>query len=219
MVIRKQCFVYVFVGQDPVNKDVALNRIKKELLPKDVEDFNSDVLYAKELKLITLQEKILALPLNSERRIIIIKDCQYLKDNIKEFILDYAKKPFSSMVLVLDITDTAKKNVFLNAISGYSQVYCFKEPPHLDAFALNRQIELKKKDSALRILAQLLKNGERPEMIMGGLRYSWEKYQVEPIELRKRISALLNCDIAIKTGKLKSDFALENLIVKLCGFA
>ncbi len=215
MVIKKECFIYVFVGQDPVNKDVQLNRIKKELLPEKIEDFNFDVLYAKELNLISLQEKILSFPLNARKRIIIIKDCQYLKDGIKEFILEYAKKPFSSMVLVLDITDNVKKNAFINTISKYAEVYWFKETPKLSAFILNRQIEMKKTDSALRILAQLLKNGERPEMIMGGLRYSWEKYPPAPVELRKRLNALLSCDIDIKTGRLQPDFALEKLIVKL----
>ncbi len=216
--IKKECFVHVFVGEDPVSKDIQLNRIKNEILPKNIEDFNSDALYAKELSLFNLQEKILSLPLNSKRRVIIIKDCQYLKDDIKDFILEYAKKPYSSMVLILDITDNAKRGVFLNNISKYAQVYWFKEAPRLDAFVLNRQIEMKKADSALRILSQLLKNGERPEMIMGGLRYSWEKSPLSPVELKQRFNALLDCDIDIKTSRLQPDFALENLIIRLCSF-
>ncbi len=216
--IKKECFVHVFVGEDSAGKDIQLKRIKNEILPKNIEDFNFDVLYAKELNLFSLQEKILSLPLNSERRAIIIKDCQYLKDELKEFILEYAKKPYSAMVLILDITDKAKKGVFLSNISKYAQVYWFKETPRLDTFVLNRQIEIKKADSALRILAQLLKNGERPEMIMGGLRYSWEKASLSPVELKLRLRVLLDCDIDIKTGRLQPDFALENLVIRLCGF-
>jgi len=67
-------------------------------------------------------------------------------------------------------------------------------------------------------LAQLLKNGERPEMIMGGLRYAWEKSPLSPVDLKLKLKALLDCDIDIKTGRLQPDFALENLIIRLCGF-
>lgn len=44
---------------------------------------------------------------------------------------------------------------------------------------------------ALRILGQLLKNGEKPERIMGGLRYVWEKDLTHPQELKKGLSFCL----------------------------
>jgi DNA polymerase III delta subunit len=69
------------------------------------------------------------------------------------------------------------------------------------------------------VLNQLLKKGERPERILGGLRYSWENSIATPLETRRRLKALLNCDIDIKTGRLKADFALERLVVSLCSLA
>jgi DNA polymerase III delta subunit len=78
-------------------------------------------------------------------------------------------------------------------------------------------IESKRPDYALRTLSQLLKNGEKPERILGGLRYSFQRGPHTPLEIRKAIKLLLNCDITIKTGRLKPEFALERLVVKLCG--
>jgi DNA polymerase III delta subunit len=112
----------------------------------------------------------------------------------------------------LDKTDSFIKN-----ISRFVKPVRFKETVHPDTFALGRSIDLKRADSALRILSGLLKDGERPERILGGLRYAWEKNAAHPLEKRKKLKCLLICDIDIKTGKLKPLFALEKLVVSLCG--
>lgn len=209
--------VYLFIGEDSLSKDIKLKRIKQEFLFPGREDFNLDVLYSKELDLLTLQERILTLPLKSKKRIVVIKDAQRLGDNIKEFILEYVKQPHPSIVLVLDISQKNYKDEFINRICRYAEVCRFRESIQLDTFALARPIEMKRTDYALRLLSQLLKDGEKPERILGGLRYVWERDSVSGVETRKRLKALLDCDIDIKTGKLRPDFALEKLVVRLCG--
>jgi len=52
---------------------------------------------------------------------------------------------------------------------------------------------------------------------MGGLRYAWER-GVHPAEAKRRLRLLLECDIDIKAGRIKPEFALERLIVRLCAF-
>ena len=59
--------------------------------------------------------------------------------------------------------------------------------------------------------------GEKPERIMGGLRASWTRYPADPLSLKKRLKILLQCDLDIKTGRIKPVYALERLIVNLCG--
>ena len=61
-----------------------------------------------------------------------------------------------------------------------------------------------------------MEDGEKPERIIGGLRYAWAKGNVYSAEAKKKLKALLNCDIDIKTGRLRPDFALEKLVIKLC---
>jgi len=214
--VKKESPVYLFLGQDNFSKSIKFKRLKEEFLTKDTEYFNLDILYAKELKLPTVQERLLNLPVKAKKRIILIKDSQNLPDDIKEFLLRYLKKPQGKIILILDIAKSLPQDGFLRQAMRYAEVCRFREPPHLDTFTLSRSIESRKTGYALRVLNALLRNGEKPERIMGGLRYSWENSIARPLETRKKLKALLNCDIDIKTGRLKADFALERLVVSLC---
>ena len=209
--------VYLLIGQDPRAKDTQLKKIKQEFLPKELQDFNLDTLYAKEITLKEIQERFLAIPLKSAKRIIVIKDAHSLDGQSRDFLLAYSKKPYKQLVLVLDFEHYDYKDEFLKSISGNARVMRFQETVAPDAFALNRQIELRKADCALRLLNQLLGNGEAPERILGGLRYAWERQNEQTPDARKKLKLLLACDIEIKTGRLKPAFALEKLIVSLCG--
>lgn len=208
--------VYLFTGQDSLSKDIQLKAIKKQFLARETEQFNFDILYARELNLKGLQEKLLCLPVKSSKRILLVKAAQDLKDDVKEFILNYAKKPYQDIILILDTSHQGRPDQFLSRIYRYTKVYRFKESVKQDTFLLSRQIDLKRPDYALRVLNQLLKDGERPERILGGLRYAYERETSHPLERRRKLKLLLNCDIDIKTGKLKPLFALERLVVSLC---
>ncbi len=216
--VKKESSVYLLTGQDTFSKDLELKRIKEKFLPKGLEKFNLDILYAQELTLEDLQEKLLCLPARTKKRIVIIRGAQRLKQEIREFLSKYVRDAYPAIILILDIEKYDPKDEFIKAIASYVQIRRFKQEPHLDAFGLNRQIELKKVSISLRILKQLLEKGERPERILGGLRHTWERDIRNPSELKKRLRLLLHCDIDIKTGRLKASFALERFIVNLCGF-
>ncbi|MFA4888033.1 MAG: hypothetical protein WC628_00445 [Candidatus Omnitrophota bacterium] len=208
---------YLFIGQDNPAKEAQLKKIKQEFLPKESEEFNLDILYGRELSLNGLQEKFLCLPVGSAKRLVIIKGAGGLKPEVKEFILKFAASPPKYLILVLDLEQADRKDDFLSSIYRYAKTLRFNEAILVNTFSLNRQIALKKADSALRILNQLLEEGERPERILGGLRYAWEKDTLPPAQMKRRLKLLLNCDIEIKTGKLKAVFALEKLVIGLCG--
>jgi DNA polymerase III delta subunit len=210
--------VYLLIGQDVQAKEAQLRKIKQEFLPKELQDFNLDTLYAKEVDLKNIQEKFLLIPLKSAKRIIVIKDADSLDEPSRDFLLSYAKKPNKQLVLVLVLEHYDYQDSFIKNISRMAKVMRFKETVNPDTFTLNRQIELKKADYALRLLSQLLKNGEAPERILGGLRYAWEKQGIQSLEAKRKLKLLLGCDVEIKTGRLKPAFALEKLVVSLCGF-
>ncbi len=211
--------LYLFIGQDLPAKDAALKRIKEESLPRKLEDFNLDVLYAEKLTLKELQEKILSIPLNSHKRIVLIRDAQELQKIIDDFIAVWAARQDKNTILILDIGSERPKAAFLRSLSKYAKVIRFKEEIIPSAFNLSRQIEKRQSGKALLILNQLIKEGEPVERILGGLRYSLENNMVNPRGLRLRLRLLLNCDIEIKTGRLKPVFALEKLVVNLCALA
>lgn len=216
--ISKENSVYLFIGQDNSSKEAQLKLLKRDFSSGGLDEFNCDVLYGRGLSLNSLQEKLLCLPVKAKKRILVIRQAQELTENIQEFILEYVKKPAPGIVLVIDIESLERNNRFAEHLAKFSRLYRFKEPVRLDTFALGRQIESRRPDLALKMLNQLLYNGEKPERILGGLRYILERDAIEPIKARKRLRLMLNCDIYIKTGKLKPNFALEKLIVRLCAF-
>ena len=132
--------------------------------------------------------------------------------------MEFSKKPPKELVLVLDFAQYDYRDELIKGLSSFACVLRFKEIIHPDTFALNRQIELRKTDAALRLLNQLLKNGEAPERVLGGLRYAWEKQNMGSLTDRRKLKLLLGADLEMKTGRLKPAFALEKLIVSLCGF-
>lgn len=217
--VKKQPSVYIFIGQDSLAKDIQLTKLKTEFLSPQTQYFNLDVIYGKDSSLKELQEKLLCLPVEAKKRLLIVKDSQALKEDIKEFILNYVKNPNSHIILVLDINKYSSKDGFVSGISSFGEVLRFKEEAHIDTFALSRAIDFKKPAYALGVLSQLLKNGEKPERILGGLRYSWENSTADALAVRKKLQILLSCDIDIKTGRLKPDFALEKLVLNLCRLA
>ena len=210
--------IYLFIGSDNLVKDAQLKKLKDHVLSKGTEQFNLDILYARELTQKALQEKLLTLAVKNPKRLVIIKNIEDLKDEVKEFLERYVRKPYPQVVVAMDLNRLDKADSFIKNISRFVKPVRSKETVHQDTFALGRSIDLKKADSALRILSGLLKDGERPERILGGLRYAWEKNAAHPLEKRKRLKYLLACDIDIKTGKLKPLFALEKLVISLCGF-
>lgn len=226
---------YLFVGEDEHSKDVKLKRIKQELFAPQLESFNFETLYAKELDLRTLQEKLLQLPVNpvrkdsskgtqlsngvkAVRRLILIKDAAKLRPDVKEYLLSYIRKPFSHAVLVLDVRRIDRRDSFFNRISGPRKLINFRESIELNAFTLARQVLQRRIKPALSLLRQLLLKGERPEKILGAIRYQLNQERLASEDKKKKLSFLLNCDIDIKTGRLKPDLALERLFLRLCYF-
>jgi len=214
--VRQEPPVYLLIGKDIPPKSTFLKNIKARLIPGHIGHFNLDILYAKELSLRSLQERLLCLPVKAKKRIIVLKDAELLKDEIKDFINGYVRKPFPYIVLVLDFNTDDDEDDFISRIARFAQIPYFRRKERIDAFTLSRQIEFMKIESALLILKRLLENGQRPEMILGGLRYFFEKKAYNPSYARERIKLLVNCDRDIKTGKIKAEFALEKLIVSLC---
>jgi len=211
--------VYLLIGQDIQAKEIQLKKIKQEFLPKELQDFNSDTLYAKDTTLKEIQERCLRLPLKSAKRVVVIKDAQSLDEDSRNFLSAYCKEAPKELVLVLDFEHYDYKDRFIKDMHACASIIRFRETANPDAFALARQIESRKADPALRLLSQLLNNGEAPERILGGLRFAWERQNIRDQESARRLKLLLACDIEIKTGRLKPACALEKLIVSLCCFA
>ncbi len=210
--------IYLLVGQDISAKAAFLKQIKEQFLPPELRDFNFDTLYGAKLKLSEIQERFLALPVKNTKRLILIKDALLLDKAAESFILDFAQKPQTQIVLILDFEHYDYKLRLIKELAPKAKMVRFQEIINPDTFTLQRQIDAKKIEQALRILNQLLRNGEAAERILGGLRYAWEKQNVHTRESRGKLALLLACDLEIKTSRLKVSSALEKLVIGLCAF-
>jgi DNA polymerase III delta subunit len=223
MVAREKS-VYLFLGQDIIDssgaslKDKALAQLKSSL-PRLTRDFNIDTLYAsdRDFTLGTLQEKLLFLPQAGSHRIVVVKAVERAKKEVRDFLAAFVQKPCAGILLVLDAETPKPKDEWFRMIACHAQVVHFKEEKRADTFALGRMIDARKAQGSLELLHALLDEGEKPERIMGGLRSSWLRYCPDQAAVRKRIKVLLQTDLEIKTGRIKPVFALERMVVRLCG--
>ncbi|MCM8762918.1 MAG: hypothetical protein NC936_03460 [Candidatus Omnitrophica bacterium] len=211
--------VYLFYGEDEIAKKRSLESLKKKFLNPATLEFNFDLLHAKETDLLVLQEILSRIPLDSPRRIVIIKDTLRLSPKIKDFLIGYVKKPTADTILILDLYQRKPQDAFLKAIMPYVKILNFGEAEYVSTFKLCDELERKRITPALNILHRLLSCGEKAERILGGLRYHWERNTaLSPQERARRLNLLLNCDIDIKRGRLRPEFSLEKLLVNLCCF-
>ena len=219
---------YLFIGEDEPAKRDKINSLKSELLKKGFEDFNCESFYAKELTLPLFKEALSRLPLESPQRIVVIKDVFKLKDELKDYLAAQIEKLPEDLILILESAVIPKtESAFVNKISRYGKVIPFKAKEKIDAFGLARAIERKDASSALNLLVDLFRNGEKPEMILGALRHRFVKSDsfssatdnLKLKEKKEKVGLLMEADLNLKTGKVKPEFALEVLVVKLCGLA
>ncbi len=209
--------VYLFIGEDELGRDSRIRTLKKQLFPANLEPFNCEVLSARDLDLLTLQEAFQRLPVEAKKRLLIIKEISRLKADLQEHFLAQLKNLPESIVLALHVLRIDRDDTFLNQLSSISKVVLLnKARAKVDAFTLAQAIESQQPEDALNILTDLLREGEKPERILGGLRYQLTKGAVNLKDKTRKIDLLLDADIKIKTGKLKPAFALEALVVKLC---
>ncbi|TAN61520.1 hypothetical protein EPN16_03095 [bacterium] len=208
---------YLLVGEDEPAKAEKIQSLKKQLLDSGVEQFNFDIFYGRELTLPLFQEALSRLPVSSGSRLLVIKDALGLKEGPREYFLSRLKSLPSSLVIIMDVSIIPREdNPFLSQIRKAAKTLNFTAGQNANAFNLARALEGRRTDSALDILSDLLKQGERPERILGALRSQLTRCAGAKERLR-RIALLLEADLNVKTGRLKpAQLALEVLVVKLC---
>jgi DNA polymerase III delta subunit len=209
--------IYLFIGEDEPAKSEKIHALKKQLLTPHLEQFNYEVFYAKELTPALFKEALSRLPVSSQSRLLVIKDALKLKETLQEYFLSRLESLPRDLVIILDITVIPKEtSPFLNKILKTAKVERFKAVRSANAFTLARAIKMKQPEYALNILADLFTQGEKPERILGGLRYQLVQTNYSAKDRINKIKLLLETDISLKTGRLKPSLALEALVIKLC---
>jgi len=210
--------IYLFIGQDQVSKDRKIAAIKKTIFKHRIEEFNFESFYGKELGLCELKESLNRLPIDADKRLVVIKNIEYLSAPQKTYLVSFLKKPFQHIILILETSHLDTKDAFITSILGLIQVYRFRTSRATNVFDLGRAISQAKTVSALNILSRLVNQQEKATRLLGGLFWQWQrdKGRLSAVEQKRQLKIFLDTDIDIKTGKLKPELALELLVINLC---
>lgn len=207
---------YLLLGPNTQGKEERIKAIRKEFLSDKFKDFNTDIFFADDLKPQVLCESLIRLPVKSLKRLVVIKNVEKLSAKNQEIISSFLKKSHPSLVLVLETpSGIIEKTHFLQSLKNLCNVYD-TTTPLVNTFSLARLVDSRRTQEALGVLAKLFNQGERPERILGGLRFHWSQQDKASLYKRPRLKLLLEADRAIKTSSLKDNLALELMVVKLC---
>jgi DNA polymerase III delta subunit len=209
---------YFLIGEDAASKDRFIARIKEASFLKGSESFNWASVYANEISdKQVLQEEFSRLPQGAERRVVLLRSMERVREPILEFLRAYIRSPFPHLTVIFEaLQKTESLSAFLNA-SPSVKVVQFQKKYIPGTFDLQRAIEGKQPAAAVKVLGDLLERGQKPHFILGGIAHSVRKRRFSSHrEAQEALARLLEADIAIKTGKIQPQFALERLVVTLC---
>lgn len=105
--------IYFLHGEESYFIDAITDAILKHALEDHERDFNQTILYGKETDAISLISEAKGYPMMAERRVVLVKEAQYMKDI--EDLLPYFEQPSEQTIFVINYKhkkyDTRKKSV------------------------------------------------------------------------------------------------------------
>jgi DNA polymerase III delta subunit len=211
--------IYLLLGEDRLAKDQKINEIKAACLPSDdALKFDYELLHALKLDPSVLKKALIALPAVAKKRLILIRTFEKLSPHNKDIILDFIQKENPHAVLIMDSDDLSFKSAFFRDLSASAKVIRFGQSgKKSDLWGVTRAIERRNPSEALRILNTLLRDGDSPLKIMGGLVWFWGsiRNRVSAEGFKKGLLVLQEADLNIKRSRLRPDHAVEMVVTKL----
>ncbi len=91
--------VYYFYGEDSFLVDEAVKKILKKLESYEISEFDKETFYGSDAKLVDVLDVASAFPFSSQKKIIIFKEFEKVRD--KKNLVNYLKSPAEFTVLIL----------------------------------------------------------------------------------------------------------------------
>lgn len=214
---------YLVFGADAGQKESRIAELKnKHLSNKGSINFDYEVLSGHKLEPEALRKALLALPVFSHERFVLLRECHKLTEHNRNLLVDFlAKSRTEHLVLVLESDEFKASDSFLSALRPFVQIVQTQTPPKpVSVFDVTKAMSLKQQPQALKILYVLLTEGQHPLQILGGLVWFWGELRdaLPKDKFENGLRVLQEADLNIKRSRLNPDYALEILIVKLCAF-
>lgn len=211
--------IYLLVGQDHSAKEQKISEIKAKVLPsRDSLSFDCQVLYGHRLDNDSLAQALGALPAVASGRLVVVHQAEELTADQKNLLVELHDKAQKKLTIVLEAEELDAKDMLLKKFGRKVNVGWFSPKLRHNVFDLMRAVSQGQKAEALKLLDELLKDGDYPLQVIGGMFWKWknDKRQVSSERFRKGLLAFKQADLDIKRSRLKPEHALEVLVVKLC---
>lgn len=210
---------YLFLGADKAQKDAQINEIKKRFLPsRESHEFDHELLYGHKLDSDTLKKSLLALPAVTAQRVIVLRQCDKLDPHNRELLLEFLRQKNDNVVVILESETMGPGDSFATALKPYVRLVDLGAPAVKNVFDMMRLVGMRQSTEALTLLFQLVSAGTSPVQIMGGMVWSWgrSRDRMPAQRFQEGLKAMQEADLSIKRSRLKPEYALELLVVKLC---
>ena len=209
--------IYIFLGTDSLTKDKHISEIKNKIFPsKDNLSFDYEVLHAGSLNAETLKKSLVSLPVMSSKRLVLIRAAQNLKKDLARLVLDFVDKDFDDADLILDF-DQPGVSRELKKVEKKAKVFYVEEERETTVFDMARFMG-KDAAQAVRVLNQLMSDGNHPLQLLGGLVWYWGnkvRPRVSEVAFKKGLLVLQEADLNIKRSRLKPEHTMEVTVLKL----
>lgn len=211
--------IYLILGENTVAKDKKLHEIQsKWLTTKDAMEFDFHKLDGHKLDSSELKKALIELPAVAKKSVIFIRNFDKFSPHNNDLILEFYSSPNEHAVLILDSDSADRKNALVKKLEKTCELCDYREGKKENVFDMTNAMSARNPKEALRILSSLITNGDHPLQIMGGLVWFWGKMRnrLKNDFFKKGLLELQEADLNIKRSRIKSQFALEELVVKLC---
>ncbi|MGE5279923.1 MAG: hypothetical protein ACM3L6_04180 [Deltaproteobacteria bacterium] len=218
--------VTVFWGSEEPAKHRKLALLEKKLFPPALRELNTNVFYAddKELTPAALQEACACLPTQGARqRLVVVRSAHRLTAPVLQVLCAIAQEtgPAPCAVLV-DVSPPREGEKVVAALTqAGARLERFKSDAAPSVFDLGAAIMDRRPQAALRVLADVLEDRQKPEKLMGALLWQWEKgrksRRISPQGYQKGLALMAETDRRLKTSSARRQgrLLLELLVVKL----
>jgi DNA polymerase III delta subunit len=214
--------IYFLLGENTAGKDTKIAAWKQEYLTSSqANNFDYEVLSAIKCDSFALKKALIALPALAKKRLVVLHDCHKLSDHNQELIAEFANSNHDHIALILESSLWEPTHSFIKSIQrieSSAKIMDTGRAAKLNVFHMTKAIGRQNGADALKILSDLFSEGNHPLQIMGGLVWFWgsERQRMSSAKFEKGLLALSEADLNIKRSRLKTEQAVELLVVKLC---
>lgn len=209
---------YLFSGPERPAKDQKILSIRQHWMSSpEALSFDFSVFYGAKLDLDLFQQSLASLPVIAEKRVVVLHDCEKLNARGQDFVKTYLTGPYPHIVLILDTDESDLKSAFFKVILPSVEAVRFGTVSSKSVFDLTRALSSNQPAEALKLLKELIDDGQHPLQLIGGILWFWKNNQLRLSAEKKEkgLRLIQEADLNIKRSRLSAEQSVEVLVIKL----